>query len=230
MKARINNDIIKNVFDGDGSCIPMESGDTTITVPEGFTGQYGQNIKMYDSSYNLRTAEDLVKDGYIVLQPEEKIVDHKVVKKTLQELYDEGIYIPPTGSKVINNTEYTLEEYRSQKYADIEMAFQNMYAIGMSSPTLGGGLVDCRRPQFDPYEDDIGNITTLLNVMKTNGISSTGYRMKDNSTYPNVTQEMMQLVIDEMGLYGVTQYQKRADIKDAIKDATTFNQIQAIGW
>ena len=231
MKAVISkNDIIKNVFIGSDDCMIIEPTDRIIVVCDNFLGQAGQNIGMYDEHFNLKWAEILISEGYISISSDEKIVDHKVVKKTLQERFDEGIYIPPQGSSVVNGVQYTLEEYRTVKYSEINRAFENMYAIGMASVTLNGGLVDCRRPQFAPYEDDIGNITTLLNVMKANNITTTGYRMRDNSTYPDVTQEMMQAVIDEMGIYGVTQYQKRAQIKDAIISATSFGQLKSIVW
>ena len=189
MKAVINNNKIKNVFDGSPECIPIQPTDTITEVPYGFTCKEGDDIRMWDSNFNLRNAEDLVAEGYIILLPTQKIVDHKVVDKTLQEQYDEGIYIPESGWTVYKNQLLDMAGVKTAKYNEIQSAFQNMFLIGLASTTLGGKIVDCR-VGVPGVKDDIDAITTLLNVMKKNGLATEDYRLKDNTYYKNLTAHL----------------------------------------
>ena len=229
MKAVINNNKIKNVFDGSPECIPINPTDSVIEVPYGFTCKEGDDIRMWDSNFNLRNAEDLVAEGYIILLPTQKIVDHKVVDKTLQEQYDEGIYIPESGWTVYKNQLLDMAGVKTAKYNEIQSAFQNMFSIGLVSTTLDDKVVDCR-VGVAGVKDDIDVIKVLLEVMKANGIAKYDYRLKDNTYYKDATQAQYQSVIDEMGLYGVQQYQKRSALNDAITAATTFEQVESISW
>ena len=229
MKAVINNNKIKVVFDGSPECVPIHPTDTIIEVPYGFTCKEGDDIRMWDSNFNLRNAEDLVAEGYIILLPTQKIVDHKVVDKTLQEQYDEGIYIPESGWTVYKNQLLDMAGVKTAKYNEIQSAFQNMFSIGLVSTTLDDKVVDCR-VGVAGVKDDIDVIKVLLEVMKANGIAKYDYRLKDNTYYKDATQAQYQSVIDEMGLYGVQQYQKRSALNDAITAATTFEQVESISW
>ena len=229
MKAVINNNKIKNVFDGSPECIPINPTDSVIEVPYGFTCKEGDDIRMWDSNFNLRNAEDLVAEGYIILLPTQKIVDHKVVDKTLQEQYDEGIYIPESGWTVYKNQLLDMAGVKTAKYNEIQSAFQNMFSIGLVSTTLDDKVVDCR-VGVAGVKDDIDVIKVLLEVMKANGIAKYDYRLKDNTYYKDATQAQYQSVIDEMGYYGVAQYQKRMNLCDAIVAAKTFEQVESISW
>ena len=230
MKAIINKfHKIKNVFEGLADCFVVEDTDAIIDVPFGFTCKEGDDIRMWDSNFNLRNAEDLVAEGYIILLPTQKIVDHKVVDKTLQEQFDDGTFVPESGWTVYKNRLLDMTGVKTAKYNEIQSAFQNMFLIGLASTTLGGKIVDCR-VGVPGVKDDIDAITTLLNVMKKNGLATEDYRLKDNTYYKNATQAQYQGVIDEMGLYGVQQYQKRSALNDAITAATTFEQVESISW
>jgi hypothetical protein len=91
MKAVINNNKIKSVFDGNLECIPISPTDTIIDVPYGFTCKEGDDIRCWDSEFKLITSEEMISKGYRVLKNTEKIVNHLIVDKTLEEQVGDGI-------------------------------------------------------------------------------------------------------------------------------------------
>ena len=110
MKVVINEfNIIKNVFDGNPNCIPIENNDTVIEVSCFFQGRAGDNIKMFHSeTFELRNAEELVSEGYIILAEDEKIDNHKVVKLSEEEKAVKGLisfsdYLATLKELTINN-------------------------------------------------------------------------------------------------------------------------------
>jgi hypothetical protein len=183
---------------------------------------------MWDANFNLRNAEDLVKDGYIVLKPTEKIVDHKVVDKTLQEQYDQGIYIPEEGWIVFENKLWKLADiakYKTDRIAVIQDSFDNAMATGYFMSTALGINIDCRRAAT---KNDLQNIQTLLAKMNREGWTSVeyvGYTETKVATKANI-----EAMIIEMEDYALGLYQYKWVKWSAIQAATTIQQIEAVVW
>ena len=86
MKVLINIDgKIKNVFDGNSLGIPIIDTDIIKNVPDTFEGKELDDIRMWNSNWVMLSAEEIIAKGYAILTPEQKIVDHKIVNKTLQK-------------------------------------------------------------------------------------------------------------------------------------------------
>jgi hypothetical protein len=228
MKAVINNNKIKSVFDGNPECIPISPTDTVIEVPYGFTCKEGDDIRMWDANYNLRNAEDLISDGYIVLKLTEKIVDHKVVEKTLQEQYDEGIYIPEEGWIVFDNKLWKLadlEKYRNERLAFISLAFDNAMATSHFMSTALGIEIDCRR---SATKNDLQNIQTLSAKMDREGwteVEYVGYTATKVATKQNLKD-----MTSEMEDYALGLYQYKWAKWELVSKAKTIQELEEITW
>ena len=239
MKAVINNNKIKNVFDGSPDCIPISDTDTIINVPYGFTCKEGDDIRCWNNkTWQLNPAEDNIKNGYVVLLPTQKIVDHKIVEKTLQEQYDEGIYITKPNWIVYNNIEYdttNLPLYKTEQLTMISNAFENNLKTGRfvfisSTPmqintpqgivTSTGVVIDCRR---SGTKNDLQNVQGLILLNET--VTFVGC----NFTFV-VTPEQLNEMQLQMVNYGNSLYQKKWNLENQINIAITIQQLENIKW
>lgn len=239
MKAVINNNKIKNVFMGNIECIPINPTDIIIEVPYGFTCKEGDDIRCWNhTTWELNNAEDNISNGYVVLKNTEKIVNHKIVDKTLQELYDEGIYIPKPGWIVYNNIEYdttNLPLYKYEQTVAINNAFNNNLSNGRftfisSTPmqintptgikTSTGVVIDCRR---SGTKNDLQNVQGLILLNQT--ITYVGYYYTFIVTPAQLNEMQIQMIN-----YGNSLYQKKWEKESEINSAITIQQLEDITW
>jgi hypothetical protein len=226
MKVVLNNNKIKNCFDGSGIGIDIQPIDTIIEVPYGFTCKEGDDIRMWDEKYNLRNAEDLIIDGYIVLLPTQKIVDHKIVEKTFQEQFDDGTYIPEEGYTVYNNQLLDMNGIKAIKQKEINIMFNNASISGHFISQTIGIDIDCRRTG---EKNDVQNVEGLIDIMIAYN-KPTEYYKGISETKADVTVEQFQAIKLEMIAYGLALYQKKHEKENLINAATTFEEIKAITW
>ena len=92
MKAIIDKDNkIKSCFDGDGTFVGILETDKVIVVPDDLNASHGQDIRCWDKNFMLRDAEKNIKDGFIILGDDEKIINHRIVKKDIFDFDDSQI-------------------------------------------------------------------------------------------------------------------------------------------
>jgi hypothetical protein len=230
MKAVITDkNKIRNVFDGSPECIFVQPTDNIIDVPYGFRGQEGEDIRCWDSEWELIPAEEMISEGYRVLLPVEKIVDHKIVRKTLQEQYDEGIYIPEEGWIVFDNKLFKLDEiekYRNERYTVILDAFNNEMGTSHFMSTAIGIEIDCRR---SATKNDLQNVESLYKKMVKESIATVNY-IGYSEIKTGVTQSKINDMSYEMIDYANSLYTKKWLKEETIRTAKTIQEIESIIW
>lgn len=221
------NNKIKSVFDG-YPAVEILSSDYIVEAPYGFSAVGYDDIRCWDSEFNLITAEEMISKGYRTLKNTEKIVNHVIVDKTLQEQYDEGIYIPEEGWVVFDNKLWKLSEiegYRNERYAYINSAFDNAMATSHFMSIALGIEIDCRR---SATKNDLQNIQTLSAKMDREGwteVEYVGYSETKVATRQNLTDMAI-----EMEDYALGLYQHKWEKLTEIQNATTIQQIESIVW
>ena len=226
MKARIYNNIIKNVFDGSDACIPREEGDIIIEVPYGFLGIYDQDIRMWDSTGNLLPEEESRSKGY--LKPTQKIYENRIVDKSLQEQYDEGLYIPEAGFTVYHNKLWDrskFDQYKQEKLDLIINQFNNELSNGNFDSTTLGIKIDCRR---NLNKNDLQNVQGLISNMTRYSIQSINYI--GYTEIAVATVEKLTSLANEMEDHVLGLYQKKWQLEEQIKNVLTIESLEAITW
>ena len=217
MQAIIDeNNKIKSLFISHGNLISIPDTEKIIDVPDDFKGKYLDDIRMWDKDYKLRDAEDNIKDGYVVLQEDEKIVEHKIVKLSEEEKALAGII--------------TLDEYiirlKAKKTEEILGKFDINLLSGSFKSTAIGIDIDCRR---SGSKNDLQNIQGLISNMTRNSITTIDYvgvsEIKSKVTIANLNK-----IILEMEDYTLGLYQKKWDLLSKITTSTTITQLNSITW
>ena len=113
-----------------------------------------------------------------------------------------------------------------EKTNEIQSAFNNEFDNGkLFSQTLGID-VDCRR---SGKNNDKQNVEGLINSMERNSIPSITY-VGYNTTRPDTTKEMLIALVGEMEDHVLSLYQKKWQLEESIKQATTVESLDAIQW
>ena len=236
MKVLINIDgKIKNVFDGNSLGIPIIDTDIIKNVPDTFEGKELDDIRMWNSNWVMLSAEEIIAKGYAILTPEQKIVDHKIVNKTLQELFDEGIYIPPIGWIVYQNTLWDLAklpQYKNDQIIVIDNSFNNNLSYGYFKSVTLNINVDCRRNET---KNDLQNVQGLISYMTRNSIAQidyVGYTHTSTgiSEHALATKEQLNNLSYEMEDFALPLYQRKWTLENMIKMATTIEDLLKITW
>ena len=68
-----------------------------VEIPDESPAKTGLDRRMYDEALKLRPVSELVKEGFVVLKPDEKLDGETIIKKTLGELLAEGLAKIPVG-------------------------------------------------------------------------------------------------------------------------------------
>lgn len=219
---------IESVFEGDGACIPVDPSDYIVEAPFGFSPAGYDDIRCWDSEFNLITAEEMIAKGYRTLKNTEKIENHVIIKKTMQELYDEGIYIPEEGWIVFDNQLWKLseiEKYRVDRYNFINRSFDKAMETGFFMSEVLGIYIDCRR---SATKNDLQNIQTLMAKMDREGwteIEYVGLKETKVATRQNLTDMAI-----EMEDYALGLYQHKWLKWEEVSSAITIPEIESIVW
>ena len=217
---------IKTVYAGnDFSQLEIEK---IIKVPSNFSGVAGEDIRCWDKDWNKLSAEECIEKGYTVLLLTQKIVDHKIVEKTIQEQYDEGVYIPKEGCIVFNNKIWELasiEQYRNLKVISIQKAYDNEMAIGHFKSKILGIDIDCRKSAIKNDLSIVENLIKQMTVDSTKSIIFNG--VKESAT---ATKENLETLEVEMIRYTNELYNKKRSKFSEVEKALTIQDIEAVSW
>lgn len=89
MYINVKDGIIREIISAKGNYQSKEY--QTIHVPDTFAGIVGDNVAIFNETWEIRNISELVTEKLITLAIDEKLVGENIVKKNIQELVDEGI-------------------------------------------------------------------------------------------------------------------------------------------
>ena len=139
-------------------------------------------------------------------------------------IYDEQSDILPSWVKMTEeevkaffNPTKTLEESKSEKLSEIKLAFSNEQESGHTTSSLGFEVDATRRSKDD--------IESLLYV------DEFPVRFRDyNNEFHDLSKEQVEVLKREIIAYGLSTYQKKWDLEEAVKNATTIEELEAVVW
>jgi hypothetical protein len=122
---------------------------------------------------------------------------------------------------VVNYTilEQTLDEKKEELKRVIKQKFEERQDQGYLSTILNVKIA-CRR-------EDLDNMKNLLTYMQTNNITTTQFRVLDNS-FVEITQEQLSAMIDELVQFGISLYNKKWVKEQEIESAATMDELKVI--
>ncbi len=139
-------------------------------------------------------------------------------------IYDEQSDILPSWVKMTEeevkaffNPTKTLEESKSEKLSEIKLAFSNEQESGHTTSSLGFEVDATRRSKDD--------IESLLFV----DVFPVRFRDYDND-FHELSKEQAEILKREIIAYGLSIYQKKWELEEAVKLAETNEALEKIKW
>ena len=111
----------------------------------------------------------------------------------------------------------SLEQMKTAKLSEIKQAFNQEKESGHTTSSLGFEVDATRRSKDD--------IESLLYV----DMFPVHFRDYNNS-FHELSKEQTQSLKREIIAYGLASYQKKWELEEAIKNATTIEEVEAVKW
>ncbi|MDD4556986.1 MAG: DUF4376 domain-containing protein [Alphaproteobacteria bacterium] len=110
-----------------------------------------------------------------------------------------------------------LEELKAEKLSEIKQAFNNEQESGYITSSLGFEVDATRRSK-----DDVESLL-YVNVFPV--------QFRDyNNEFHELTKEQAEVLKREIITYGLSIYQKKWTLEEAIKNVTTIEEVEEVKW
>lgn len=124
----------------------------------------------------------------------------------------------------------SIDDYKKYKLNEINGAFVNAMVIGVIDFTIpSSGIVTKIDARRDGVNNDLENVKGLIDYMQVNNLTTIMFRCNDDIEREFTLNDLVELS-KALLQYGLGLYQKKHALEDAVKNATTIEEVMAITW
>jgi len=214
--------------------------DSIQQIPnEYFTGKVGQDIREFDSKYELLSLSE--RKDFVDIPEGKKIEGNEFVEMTIKEKIDAGLtvlsdrekydditktIIQKTNSELATDGILAIEEFKIIKYQEISDAYNQHFINGHFPSEVLGINIDYRR---NTTKNDLQNVDVLIEFMTDSEIAETEYKGYQNQK-TMATLAQIKLMRKEMIAYSIYLYGKKEALELSIDNAQTIEALNSIIW